>query len=325
MGLRAMGKLAALLLLLACAACSPALATSVAPTAVPSADGTAPTLPAGTEPAGPSTDGEPDAPIAAVVNGQAILLADYERKLGQYEASLPGQGIDPASPEGQEKLAWARSYVLNVMIEQVLTEQAAEAAGVVVPDQDVDDYMQVIIDENGGLEAFEAKLAEWGETYDDARREVRAELIGMAMTQKIVGTVPQTAEHVHARHILVDTLETAERLHAQLEAGADFATLAQEYSQDSSTRGTGGDLGFFPRGILTAPEVEEAAFSLQPGQFSGVVTSVLGYHIVQVVERDPEMEISAVNLQLLQERALEEWIEGLWVNADVQILIETAP
>jgi len=263
--------------------------------------------------------------VAALVNGQPIYLADYERKLGQYEASLPAQGIDPNSPEGRKKMGWASDYILNVMIEQVLTEQAAVAAGVVVSDAEVDAYMQMVIDENGGEEAFRAKLAEWGETYEDAWQEVRAQLIGMAMTQRVVDSVPTVAEHVHARHILVDTPQEAERILAQLQAGADFAALAQAYSQDTSTRASGGDLGFFPRGILVAPEVEEAAFALQPGQFSGVVTSALGYHIVQVIERDPARPISPENLRILQDRAIQKWIEDLWAQADVQRFVETSP
>jgi parvulin-like peptidyl-prolyl isomerase len=263
--------------------------------------------------------------MAALVNGQPVYLADYERELARYEASLLSQGIDPSSAEGQEHLAQARAWVLNVMIEQALTEQAAAAVGVVVSDAEVDAYMQEMIDENGGEEAFRAKLAEWGETYEDAWREVRAQLIGMAMTQRIVDSVPTSAEHVHARHILVDTSAEAERILAQLQAGGEFAALAKTYSQDTSTRESGGDLGFFPRGILVAPEVEEAAFALQPGQFSGVVTSALGYHIVQVVERDPARAVSPENLRLLQDRAVQEWIEGLWAQAAVQRFVETTP
>ena len=211
------------------------------------------------------------------------------------------------------------------MIEQILTEQAAAAAGVVVSDAEVDAYMQEMIAENGGEEPFRAKLAEWGETYEDAWQEIRAQLIGMAMTQRIVDGVPATAEHVHARHILVDTPQEAERILAQLQAGADFAALAGAYSHDTSTRGSGGDLGFFPRGILVAPEVEEAAFALQPGQFSGVVTSSLGYHIVQVIERDPARPVGPENLRFLQDRAVQEWIEGLWGQAVVQRFVETSP
>jgi len=326
MDLKPLGRLVALAFVAACSACMPAWVTSV-PTSVPTIAPTAamPTETADTPVVLPSPTPTPELPMAARVNGQPIYLADYERELGQYESSLLSRGIDPNSPEGQENLAQARDWVLNVMIEQALTEQAAAEAGVIVSDDEVDAYIQAMIEENGGEEAFQAKLAEWGETTEDAWREVRAQLIGMAMTQRIIENVPTAAEHVHARHILVDTSAEAERILAQVLAGTDFATLAKSYSQDSSTRESGGDLGFFPQGILVAPEVEDAAFALQPGQFSGVVTSPLGFHIVQVVERDPARPVSPENLRLMQDRAVQDWIEGLWAQATVEHFVEAGP
>jgi peptidyl-prolyl cis-trans isomerase C len=325
MNLKAIGRRIAMGLLLALTACGPMPVAPAPATLVPTdaAAVPAPTEPAATPVILPSPT--PELPMAALVNGQPVYLADYERELGRYETSLVSRGIDPASSEGEANLAQARDWVLNVMIEQVLTEQAAAAAGIFVSDDEVDAYMQEMVAENGGEEAFQAKLAEWGETYEDAWREVRAQLIGMAMTQRVIDGVSTTAEHVHARHVLVDTSQEAERLLAQLQAGADFATLAMAYSQDTSTRDSGGDLGFFPRGILVAPEVEDAAFALQPGQFSGVVNSTLGYHIVQVIERDTARAVNPENLRLLQDRALQEWIEGLWAQAEVQRFVETTP
>jgi len=267
----------------------------------------------------------PEAPLAALVNGQPIYLADYERELGQYEADLlPSQGIDPSSPEGQERLAQDRPWILDWMIEVVLIEQAAAEAGIAVSDAEVDAYMQEIIAENEGEEQLRAKLAERGETYEDAWQKVRKELIVAAMTQRISESVPTIAEQVHARHILVDTQQEAERIKAQLQAGADFATLAREFSLDTSTREHGGDLIFFPRGILMAPEVEEAAFALQPGQIE-VVTSPLGYHVVQVIERDLARPVSPENMRFLQDQAVQEWIGELWVQAAIQRFIETGP
>ncbi len=324
MDLKAIGRLVALTLLFASTACVPMPVTSAPHTSIPLVTATVP-LPADLAPTDIPPSPTPEPPLAALVNDQPVYLADYERELGQYEASLLARGIDPSSPDGQANLAQARAWILNVMIEQVLTEQAAAAAGVVVSDAEVDADMQEMIAESGGEEPFLAKLAEWGETYEDAWQKERTQLIGMAMTQRIVDSVPTTAEHVHARHILVDTPQEAERILAQLQAGADFAALARTYSQDTSTRESGGDLGFFPRGILVAPEVDEAAFALQPGQFSGVVTSSLGYHIVQVIERDPARPVGPENLRFLHDRAVQEWIEGLWGQAVVQRFVETSP
>jgi len=316
MDLEAVKRSLPLLLLLVCTACGPALITSAPP------DATAAMAPADPT-ATPALPATPTAEaLAALVNGQPLYLVDYERELEQYEVSLIVRGIDPNNPDEQ---AYARDRVINAMIEQVLIEQAATAAGIVVSDAEVEAEMQALIAVAGGEEALEATLAEWGQTYDGFRQNVRGGLIGMAMTQRIVGAVPATTEHVHARHIQVDTLQEAERILAQLQAGADFVTLSKSYSQDSNTSASGGDLGFFPRGILIAPELEEAAFALQPGQFSGVVTSMLGYHIVQVVERDPARSVSPESLSFLQDWALQEWVEGLWAQATIQRFVETNP
>jgi parvulin-like peptidyl-prolyl isomerase len=327
MSFQAIEGLATSLLLLICTACGPSLATHATTASAPANTlaATVPVDPSLTPNVPATSTSTPEPPLAALVNGQPIYLADFERTLAQYEASLPELGIDPNSPEGQAKQAQAPAHVLNVMIEQVLTEQAAVVAGIVIADADVDAFMQEMIAESGGEEAFRARLAERGEAYEEAWQQVRMQLIGMAMTEHVIAGVPTTAEHVHVRHILVDTSEEAQRLLAQLRAGADFVVLATAYSQDPNTREVGGDLDWFPQGTLTVPEVEEAAFALQPGQFSDVVASPLGYHIVQVIERDPNRPISQNNLELLWERELQGWIEELWAQAEVQRFIETSP
>ena len=330
MNLRAMAGTATLIALVALAACTP-VATPV-PVATPTPQNTAtPQAADSLEPSpSPSETAEPpsptpEPPLAVRVSGQPLYLADYEHALQQYEADLTLRGIDPASEEGQSEMDQAKPWILNVMIEQILIEQEAAEVGVAVSDAEVDAYLQDVIEENDGEEAFLAELAERGETYESAWKDVRMGLLGMAMTQRVIDAVPTTSEHVHARHILVDTLEEAERVLNQLQASADFASLAQAYSQDLSTRDRGGDLGFFPRGILVAPEIEEVAFALQPGQFSGVISSTLGYHIVQVIERDPAREVSPENLRLLQECAVQEWVEALWVSASVERYVQVNP
>lgn len=73
-----------------------------------------------------------------------------------------------------------------------------------------------------------------------------------------------------------------EDMKSQIEGGADFAELAKKHS-DCPSGQEGGDLGAFPRGAMV-PEFEQAAFSLEPGQTSGVVETAFGYHLIQRTE-----------------------------------------
>ena len=94
-------------------------------------------------------------------------------------------------------------------------------------------------------------------------------------------------EQVHARHILVETEEEANNLLLQLKEGIiDFAEMAKEKSTCPSAE-NGGDLGFFTRGQMVK-EFEDAAFSLEQGEISGIVQTQFGYHIIKCVEKKEE-------------------------------------
>jgi peptidyl-prolyl cis-trans isomerase D len=102
-------------------------------------------------------------------------------------------------------------------------------------------------------------------------------------------------EQVHARHILLQinadrTDEQAEQqmqeIRQRLTAGEDFAALALELSDDPGSKTNGGDLGFFGRGQMI-PEFETAAFDAQPGDLVGPVKTSFGYHLIEVVEKQP--------------------------------------
>lgn len=106
----------------------------------------------------------------------------------------------------------------------------------------------------------------------------------------------RSADEVKARHILIKAPPNASpeaRVNAKAKAdsilsaikkGADFATMAQEHSEDISNASKGGDLGFFGWGKMV-DEFQQAAFSLNPGQVSNVVETQFGYHIIKVDEK----------------------------------------
>ena len=308
------------LVLLLLTACSPTASSSTA--TPPSVGAVAEEAAAPTSlPASPTAE----RPLAARVNGQPIYLVDYERQVARYEAAMVASGVDFSTEEGQAQRLQLRQDLLNGMIEQVLVEQAAAQAGITVSDDEVEAALAQLIEEVGGEAAFQQQLEQNGLTREEVFEDQRATMLYQKVFEWVTSSVPETAEHVHARHILVDTREEAEQLLAQLQAGADFAELARRYSQDESTREAGGDLGWFPRGVLLAKEVEDAAFSLQAGQISPVVESPFGYHIVQVLERDPNRPLSPENLQLLRNRAFQEWLDRLWAEAQIERFVEASP
>jgi parvulin-like peptidyl-prolyl isomerase len=245
-------------------------------------------------------------PLALTVNGQPVTLAAYERELARCQAGKASAGFDAAD---------CPDKVRQQLIEQAVEEQGAAAAGLSVSEADVDAAMARITAGLGGETAFEGWLA--ANLYDSGefRAALRADLLRASLTAQVTGAVGDTAEQVHAMEILVPTEATARDLLAQLQGGKDFATLALAYSRDLSSRAAGGDLGWFPRGLLTVPEVEQAAFSLQPGETSGVIHSSLGYHIVQVIEREPSRPLSPAAAQAVRAAAWAQWLQSALANA----------
>src|SRR5690606_30793860 len=123
------------------------------------------------------------------------------------------------------------------------------------------------------------------------RRAYFAETIANAVTETAVRAeydafvadfVP--ADEIRASHILVPTEDEANAVKAELDGGADFATLAKEKSIDPGAA-NGGDLGFFGKGMMVAP-FETAAFAMtEIGQVSEPVQSQFGWHVIRLEEK----------------------------------------
>lgn len=105
---------------------------------------------------------------------------------------------------------------------------------------------------------------------------------------------------VKASHILVEDLEEAKKIKSELDDGADFADLAQEYSSCPS-KDRGGDLGFFGKGAMVK-EFEDAAFAMEVGEISEPVKTQFGYHIIKVTDKkvEPKQELKAIMERLRQ-------------------------
>ena len=144
-----------------------------------------------------------------------------------------------------------------------------------------------------------------------------ASIAAVWQRDQIINAVPETALQVHARQILVFDEESADEIYAQLESGADFATLSDAYDPL-----TGGDLGWFPKGYLFLPEIEEVAFELTPGDYSQVIETDYGFHIIQVIERDEEHELLPDVRKVLQQAALNDWLKTQREEGQIEIYLQ---
>lgn len=253
-------------------------------------------------------------PLASLVNGEPITLADYESELGRFEAAQATLGINLATLEDYE------ATVLQALIDRKLLAQGALASGAVVQDQDLEDKIGDLSSDTAGQDGLSTWLANNGYTLETFKAALREEMLAAKMIEAIVAQVPENGEHVHARHILVGTQQEADAILQRVLGGSDFAELARGYSLDPSTRIAGGDLGWFARGSLTMPEVEEVAFSLEPGQTSQVVSSSLGFHIIQTLATG-ERPYDPSTLRWLKEQAVKDWLADQSRVAQIEILV----
>lgn len=124
----------------------------------------------------------------------------------------------------------------------------------------------------------------------------------------VAATVGQSAPQVRAAHILLPTREEADAARARVTTGGeDFATVARELSTDEATAANGGELGWFTRDEMVAP-FAEAAFALEPGAISEPVETEFGWHVIKVLERDPDRALTDLQINRLQQTAEERWV-----------------
>ena len=96
------------------------------------------------------------------------------------------------------------------------------------------------------------------------------------------------SERRRAQHILVENEELAKELLEQINQGADFSELAIVNSKDTSSNEKGGDLGFFEKDLMGA-EFDEAAFAMNVGEVSEIVSTDYGYfHIIKLTDIEVE-------------------------------------
>ena len=124
-------------------------------------------------------------------------------------------------------------------------------------------------------------------TPDNAAADKLAQTIYKAEPERFAVPAQTRARHILIKGTEPSSLAQAEKLLAELKAGANFEELATANSADPGSAAKGGDLGFFPKGRMVKPFEDALETLKQPGDLSGVVQSNFGYHIIRLEERQP--------------------------------------
>ena len=236
--------------------------------------------------------------VVAHVNGVDIKQSDLD-----FAASEVGPRLGNYRPEDR------RRVLLQFVIENELMAAAAETAK--LDKSDTFDARVKYHTRRALRDAyFDSNIA--GVVKDGDAKKIYDE--------KIAKMKPEL--EVHARHVLVATKEEAEDIKKRLEAGEDFAKVADEKSKDKNAQG--GDLGFFSRGQMLKP-FEEAAYALDVGKISDPVQTQFGWHVIKVEEKRDQKQPSfdevkaAIVTQLVAQKA-QTVVSGLRSAAKIEIV-----
>lgn len=243
-------------------------------------------------------------PLAALVNGEGILLQTYQDELARLQDAQ--SDLSPA-PDAESQA----SRVMDYLIDQTLLAQAAQEAGY-QPDEAAVEQRIAALTEGLGETSLDAWLSAHHYTLDTFKQDLTRDLAAAWMRDKIIAGVPTEAEQVHLFQIMLYNEEEADQVWRQLAAGEDFETLARRYDPT-----TGGDLGWVPQHYLLEPALDEAAFALAPGEYSAVLTSSVGYHILYVKARETRA-LSPDALLVWQQQALDNWLADRRAQSDIR-------
>jgi peptidyl-prolyl cis-trans isomerase C len=279
----------------------------------------------------------------AVVNGTVINQPEFDNEMNRVLERLQRTGRFPNDLERSQ----IKKQVLENLIARELLYQESQTKGIKVDQKEIEAQVTALKGRFPSEVEFKNALSTMNLTEADLRFQFERDLAIRKLLDDQIGDKVAVSEkeskayydnnlesfkkpeQVRASHILIKVDPGAEEakkaeartkiesVQAKLKKGEDFGALAKEYSE-GPTGPKGGDLGFFGRGQMVKP-FEEAAFSMKPGQVSGMVETRFGYHLIMVTERTPE---STLSYEEVKDR-LEQYLKQQKVQEEIAAYVET--
>lgn len=233
----------------------------------------------------------PDGAVA-VVDGTEIARSELDALVGVAKKAYAAR--DQEFPRvGTPEYQSIQQQYLAFLVQREEFRQQAEELGVEVTGEDVDDAFEDFFQSrfDGDREEFQKALEQQGFTFESFRETLEASVLSQKLFEAVTKDIKVSDQDIllyytqnQASYETVDFPKSkagADRIHTQLEGGADFAALARQHSDDPGSKEQGGKLTI-SRG-QTVPPFEKTAFALARNEISQPIRTQFGFHVIQAL------------------------------------------
>ncbi len=249
------------------------------------------------------TQGRPGS-TALQVDDTRFRLDHFSNRMKMY--------VDQNGGPGVVDRATALLQVPTLLIQEEIVRRFADEFDITASEDEILEGIAIRLGITADDETFDVvfqqELARSGLSEDEYRLMVQATVLMDKLQQHFEEEVPESAESVLYRQILVGEQATADDIKQQIEDGADFAALAAEDSNlDVENKEEGGEVGWVPRGVLET-DVEDKVFALEPGEITTIALPQ-GVLVIEMKEKAEDREIEEDQRAPLAASALADWVQ----------------
>lgn len=261
------------------------------------------------------------------VNGHKVSTKEFSERL-----ALRLRTYDAITAKDEANLDRAKAETTKAFVLESIARDYAEKNKISVSSAEVDAEAKKLQTNYPDDFAFRRALAEEHIVYDDWKKDLELTLIQKKILESITAKTPEPTEaemkdyydthktifqnppRVRLRQVVLEKEDDAKRIMDELEKGVAMAKLAKEFSI-APEGSNGGDTGWLPKGTL---EVFDQAFKLNVGQRSKILKSPYGFHIYELLKKEPEgrlnfpeakAKIRAVLKEQREQATFSSWLE----------------
>lgn len=276
------------------------------------------------------------------VNGETITTKEFAERLARYLRNR-----DPLTAKDPQLLERAKNDLVDALVMQMIAAQWARKHGVDVTDADVEARVAEVRREYADELGFRKMLAEENISIDSWKADLKLSLLRKRVFDTVTAKQPEPTDaeikamyeagkkgfqrpaRIRLRQVVLEKEDDAKRVYDEVLKGRDLGALAKQFSI-APEASENGDTGWVEKGVL---EVFDQAFKMAIGAKSRMVKSPYGWHIYEVIGKEPERKLTLEQakpsiVRTLKERRaqgvfarwLEEQIRSSTVKRDEAIL-----